>query len=63
MGDLRKAKYYSDGITKITDPFWVVKCFTCGYEGWNLIHTDSCTECGSEDISCTNAAIKNNPSS
>ncbi len=24
-------RYYSDGITRVTDPFWKMKCNKCGH--------------------------------
>lgn len=53
-----KKGYYSDGITKFTDPFWTVKCNTCGTEHWSLTYIDYCPECYSKDIACTNPKIK-----
>lgn len=38
---------YSDG-THITSPFWVIRCTSCNYAGWNTQKTTTCTKCGAE---------------
>lgn len=39
--------YYSDGITRVTDPFWKMKCSQCGHIFWSCLCTAKCPLCGS----------------
>lgn len=39
--------YYSDGITKVTDPFWVNTCCRCGHIFMSCLSTGKCPICGS----------------
>jgi hypothetical protein len=57
-----KPKFYSDGITKVTDPFWNYICEE-GHSGWSLIKMDYCPECQSKAVTFTNPNIKISPSS
>lgn len=41
--------YYPDGITKITDPFWVNTCRECGEIYWSCDCICTCPVCGSPD--------------
>lgn len=43
----RQNTYYSDGITKITDPFWVSICSACGRIFMSCECTCPCPGCGS----------------
>lgn len=43
----RQKTYYSDGITKITDPFWVSICSDCGRIFMSCECTCPCPDCGS----------------
>ena len=47
-------KLYSDGVTKITDPFYEIKCTTCGHSTWALLKRNKCSKCGAE-IECNPA--------
>lgn len=40
---------YTDGITKITDPFWVNTCRKCGKVFMSCICTCGCPGCGSKE--------------
>lgn len=50
--------YYSDGITKYTDPLWTIKCNCCGHITWGVIYVEKCSKCGSNDIECKNRNIQ-----
>lgn len=54
----QRPRYYSDGITKITDPLWTVQCPECGKSGWALTMTGKCQNCGSTSAVFTNPNIK-----
>ncbi|BBF41973.1 hypothetical protein lbkm_0653 [Lachnospiraceae bacterium KM106-2] len=43
-------KYYSDGVTKYSDPFHKNLCMNCGHEYWTAMISDGCTRCGSKNI-------------
>ncbi|MCI8890516.1 hypothetical protein [Sporofaciens musculi] len=45
----RQAFRYADGITKVTDPFWVNTCRGCGKVYMSCICTSRCPECGSPE--------------
>lgn len=45
----RRNKYYSDGITKITDPFWRSTCQDCGKVYMSCICNSVCPDCGCSD--------------
>ena len=53
-----KNTYYSDGITKTTDPLWIIKCPKCGHAGWSVIKVNKCKVCKSTNILCTNPGHK-----
>jgi hypothetical protein len=57
-GKVNQEIFYNDGITKVTDPFWTVKCPDCGYDGWSLTYMDGCPICSSPDAVYTNPTIK-----
>lgn len=42
-------QYYMDGITKITDPFWVNTCRKCGEIFWSCDCICACPACGNTD--------------
>ena len=44
--DQRRNTYYSDGITKVTDPFWTNTCHGCGYVFMSCICNGECPNCG-----------------
>ncbi len=50
--------YYSDGITKFTDPFWILECHDCNKKNWLIMHSPSCPVCGSTHIKCTNRRVE-----
>jgi ribosomal protein S27E len=54
----KEQRYYSDGITKITDRFWTLSCPDCGHAGWSLIKMECCPECGSVAAVFTNPDVK-----
>ena len=39
-----------DGITKISDPFWLNICRECGHKFLSCLCTVNCTECGSQKL-------------
>ncbi len=47
--DCEKNKYYADGITRVTDPFWKVKCAKCGHTYLSCIAISNCPTCGCPD--------------
>lgn len=59
----QRPRYYDDGITKITDPLWTVKCNECGHIGWSVTLMDHCPKCNSKTAVFTNPYIKISPSS
>jgi predicted nucleic acid-binding Zn-ribbon protein len=42
--------YYSDGVTKFTDPFYQCVCRGCLHRFWSVLITSHCPECGCEDV-------------
>lgn len=42
-------RYYFDGITRVTDPFWKMKCNKCGHVFLSCICIAECPTCGSMD--------------
>lgn len=52
-----KKGFYSDGITKITDPFWEICCTSCGHETWSVTYKSKCSKCGGK-VTCTAAGAK-----
>ena len=53
---------YYDG-TKITDPFWVVRCSNsnCQREGWSVTHKETCSKCGQPAVSTPANVDKKSP--
>ncbi len=47
--DQRRSTYYSDGITRVTDPFWTNTCRKCKDVFMSCICTGECPVCGSID--------------
>lgn len=45
-----KIGYYSDGVTKVTDPFYQCICRNCHNFFWGLMITSKCPECQSDDV-------------
>ena len=41
-----KPGYYSDGVTRYTDPFYRGTCSMCGYEFWSVLKSSKCPQCG-----------------
>ncbi|MCI9357234.1 MAG: hypothetical protein HFH59_06755 [Lachnospiraceae bacterium] len=37
---------YGDGITKISDPFWMNICLKCGHMFWSCSVVSECPKCG-----------------
>ena len=44
----KEYEFYSDGITRVTDPFWKVEC-SCGNIYLSCICTSVCPMCGCKD--------------
>ncbi len=40
-----------DGITKISDPFWLNTCKKCGHKFWSVACTVDCVKCGHPELS------------
>lgn len=40
-----------DGVTRITDPFWLNTCPKCGHNFWSILSTGNCPNCGNRDVS------------
>lgn len=45
----KRHQFYSDGITKVTDPFWRSTCKKCGHTFLACLSTAVCPECGSNE--------------
>ena len=45
----KRHPFYSDGITKVTDPFWRSTCKKCGYVFLACLATAPCPKCGSDE--------------
>lgn len=43
--------YYSDGVTRITDPFYTCVCQS-GHKTWEITKKDVCSECGKKLVIC-----------
>lgn len=54
-----KKGFYMDGITKITDPFWEVKCKHCGHTAWSVTYKNKCSKCG-KNVICRAAGEEEN---
>lgn len=52
-----RQSYYSDRVTKITDPFYVCRC-PAGHAFWSTTYQKRCRECGQRFISCLPAGTK-----
>ena len=50
--------FYSDGITKYSDPLWVAVCLDCGRSHWAVMRIHNCPSCGSINLSCTNLTVE-----
>ncbi len=44
-------KYYSDGVTRITDPFYTCLC-PSGHKQWEITYRKSCSVCGQKLVLC-----------
>lgn len=44
-------KYYPDGATRITAPFYTCIC-PAGHKVWSITHISTCYACGKELIYC-----------
>ena len=45
-----KDGYYSDGVTRFTDPFWRNLCYECGNTYWSVMISKQCPVCQSSNI-------------
>ncbi|MGI6500323.1 MAG: hypothetical protein ACOX1S_05435 [Anaerostipes sp.] len=52
---MRQVYYGSDGVTKITDPFWDNICKECGHKYWSVGLNNTCPACG-----CRYSYVSNN---
>lgn len=43
------SQFYSDGITRVTEPFWKIQCNQCGHVFLSCICIAKCPRCGSMD--------------
>lgn len=50
--------FYSDSITKYTDPLWVANCPDCGRSHWAVMKIHICPNCGSINLTCTNPTVE-----
>lgn len=39
-----------DGVTRVSDPFWLNTCQKCGYKFWSILCTGDCSNCGNPDV-------------
>ena len=46
----KKVGYYSDGVTRFTDPFYRCLCRGCLQQFWSVTIGVRCTKCQSEDV-------------
>jgi ribosomal protein S27E len=60
---INQTRYYNDGITRITDAFWTVRCPDCGHVNWSLTYGWVCPVCRSVNAVYTNPTVKISPSS
>lgn len=44
-------EYYSDGVTRITDPFYTCICPE-GHKVWEVMYTNTCSVCGRKLVLC-----------
>lgn len=49
---MSKQIYYSDGVTKIKDPFYVVECVG-GHRYWSVTYERRCSVCGKDITDCS----------
>lgn len=47
---MAKIGYYSDGVTKYTDPFYQCVCRVCFHRFWSVTITAACPSCGCADV-------------
>lgn len=47
---MTKKGYYTDGVTKYTDPFYQCVCRGCLHRFWSVIPTANCPKCGYTDM-------------
>lgn len=45
-----KIGYYSDGVTKFSDPFYKCVCRKCLHKFWSVTIDAPCPECGDMDV-------------
>ena len=45
-----KEGYYSDGVTKFSDPFYKCVCRNCLHRYWSVTIASKCPVCKSDDI-------------
>lgn len=48
---------YGDGITKISDPFWMNVCLECRYTFWSCSIVSECPKCGRSKLRRTLAGV------
>lgn len=42
--------YYNDGVTRVTDPFYLCICRSCLKSFWAIRVDTVCPDCGSDDL-------------
>ncbi len=47
---MARQEYYSDGVTRITDPFYLCICRKCIKAFWAISVDTVCPECGSDEL-------------
>ena len=55
-----RQKYYSDGTTRISAPFYACIC-PAGHAFWSVLPQETCRECGQILTNCTTADTKKRP--
>lgn len=49
-----KDEYYNDGVTRVTDPFYLCIC-PAGHGYWSCTYEKKCFECGKRLLKCVPA--------
>lgn len=50
-GGTMKEQFYSDGVTRITDPFYTCLC-PAGHKQWEITRKTTCSVCGRKLLLC-----------
>ncbi len=56
----QRQKFYSDGVTRIIDPFYKCRCVN-GHQYWSITPISICSKCGGEMRCAPASEKKENP--